>query len=145
MGALSLIHIQEVDNSWTSVYDEIKEKLGINSVRFGYIPTGMEYEYVTINEDDRNALICFEINGKNLFVEEYADINSTAISTNRDGKIIDEVKVNFLDQMISIWEIGEKEEEKGYVAYIINENIGYILQGRLEKKEFINIIENIYI
>ena len=68
-------------------YEEIEEKIGIQALRLGYKPEGMELEKVYIDENTGEALMEFYYEDSILKIYENRQNENATFSTQYDGKV----------------------------------------------------------
>lgn len=126
-------------------YQEIQEKLGIPVPDFQYEPEGQRgFEYniwhenaaATIDYQFGDTIINFCMVNK-----ERTEVSGMTI----EGKIIKEVDVLRGALTIPVQKIKDfGDEEPSYVAQWEHKDGYYQLSGKIEEKEFLEIVENIY-
>lgn len=123
---------------------EIKEKLGIGTIGFKYVPEGMEYESYRLDETVGNATMMYQYQDTILYIRMENRINESSQGGMRDGKILEHMKVKSDAGEIEVSEI-QGENEKNYLAEWEYNNHYYAIYGIMSKKEFLKMIEKIFI
>lgn len=137
----------ERDVEEEEIYQEIEERIGIFSLRFGYKPQGMELYKVEILEDVGEAKVQYLYKEQilNIYISRDFSESDITIKADGDGKVIDNVEIFNLKKYIDVQEMTYKNGEKGYLAKIIEDNISYFVESTITKEEFIKIISEVYI
>lgn len=139
-----LNRVTEVDDA----IKDIKEKLGIDAPKFGYLPKGIEYESCEINEEIGFAKIMYNTNNNSLLyiymTKEEVDIESTL---SVDGKVVDEYSgyIQILEKDAVIEKIRQAENDYIYKAEFVERDTFYILFGEIEKDTFEKILNKLYL
>ena len=68
-------------------------------------------------------------------------ISNSKYTQKFDGEIIDEISLRFSNQTAQIWKVNDTEEN--YVTQLEGKDDYYILQGVMNEKELIKIIQGI--
>lgn len=126
-------------------YEEIEEKIGINAIRLQYIPPSLVYSKTTISGD--TATMLFE-NGDNAFnvIQKTKDSeNSATIVSDRTLQEKENVYSKWLNKDIEVQKFITKDGEYEFSAEVLIGNSYYYLAGIMEKEEFKEIVQNLYI
>lgn len=132
-----------VDVTEDEAYDEIEERLGIQALRLGYKPEGMELEKVFIDKDMGEALMEFYYGDKILTVYENKQYDNAGFSTIPDGEKIDTISAFFYENDIDVWKIDKGDGNVYYRAELTYGNAYYYISGALKLDEFENILSEI--
>lgn len=127
-------------------YSEIEKRLGIKVIKLGHIPLGMKYKQGVL--DDENAVIELVYNDVSIYLreekytEEDDDLLQLKIS---DRKIKGETVYNeWLDKVIVIEENSLDMGIMEYSMYVNGDSSYYSLSGRMDKNEFIQMVQGLY-
>ncbi|MCI8852447.1 MAG: DUF4367 domain-containing protein [Lachnospiraceae bacterium] len=136
----------ERDVEEEEIYQEIEERIGIFSLRFGYKPQGMELYKVEILEDVGEAKIQYLYKEQILNIYISRDFSESEITIKADGSenTIENVEIFNLRKFVNIQETEHKNGEEAYFTKIIEDNISYFVEGTVNKEEFLKIISEIY-
>ena len=137
----------DIDQAERMAIDDIKNKLNTELVpELMYRPTDFEFKDYKVNADAGYAWL--EYNYKNTIISVYMNsYNDARKSSNHllDGKLLE--VINKKDEAIEreIIKVKDKNDEKeNYAAYWTKDNIFYQISGKMNKKEFIKLIDNVY-
>lgn len=132
------------DSELDAAYSDIKEKTGIDAVKFLYTPEEMEYSDYLIDQTSGETSIFYKYKGSIITVYMYK--NNTDISNVRqfDGKIINQVKTNANGINVFVIEMEDKRSDNAFAAQFEFNNVNYSIWGRIEEKIFVNMIKDIY-
>lgn len=136
-------YISSGEGKLEQAYSEIKETLGIPVLRLNYIPAGMIFSGLTI--ENGHAILDFAYKDNCIYMLEvfYSKDNSDTRFSDCKGSVI--VFNEWLNKNISI---RETEDENGRIEYFSSfqiDNSCYCLQGVIEKEEFEQIIKTLSI
>ncbi len=123
---------------------DIEQQLNINIPRFMYRPDGLKFVDYTVNIQLGYALVEYEHQGNilSVYVSEY-DENNKSSDAKLEGKTIKTIELNDDKIIIEIRQIqGKTDKIPSYAAIWKDETSMYQISGRMEKKEFIKVIEN---
>ncbi len=84
-----------MDVTEEEAYHEIEESLGIQALRLGYKPEGMELETIHIGEDMGEALMEFYYGDKILTIYENKQYDLSGTNVQIDGEKVDAVSSFF--------------------------------------------------
>ena len=132
-----------VDVTEDEAYDEIEERLGIQALRLGYKPEGMELGKVFIDEDMGESMMEFYYGDKILTVYENKQYDNAGFSTIPDGEKIDTISAFFYENDIDVWKIDKGDGNVYYRAELTYGNAYYYISGSLKLDEFENILSEI--
>ena len=116
-------------------YGEIKKKLGIDAIRLDQIPPELVYKDTVISGDTATMLFKYGNSNFNIIQQIRSVGNSSGITSDRNNQSSDVVYNRWLNQNIEI----------EYSAEIILDNSYYYISCVMNKEDFIDIVENLYI
>ena len=127
------------------VYQEIKEKLGIEPVRIRYKPEMMELKKYNIDKTLKIARLSFEYKDVHMRYTIYASEEDSSW-TEKDGDLkIKEDLIEVSGVKIYITELQKpKQTEIRRSAQFEYQGVHYELKGVLDEAEFNKILENLY-
>ena len=125
-------------------YQEIEERIGIQALRLGYKPQGMELIQTRISEDMREAQMEFSFGDQILTIYENKQGENASFNIKPDGIMEDKVENFFLEQHMEIIRIEGGEGRRFYVSQISYGNASYYLSGDLKEEDFKTIISEIF-
>lgn len=136
----------EVERDEQGAIDDIKNQMGFDKIpKFMYRPKNFKYKDYLIHSNTGVALIEYWY-GNSVITVYISDYSRTTKTTDYvlDGKIIDSIKVADESFKIEILKIKDKQDkEENYTAYWKTNTAFYQISGKMEEKEFINLIKNI--
>ena len=129
------------------IYQEIEERLGMQALRLGYKPSGMELYKVEILEKAGEAKVHYLYNEQTLTIYMSRDFSNADINIklDGDGKSLDTAEIFDLNMDVDIVEVTGKKEEILYFTQFDLNNSSFLLKGTIEKETFFEIIKGIYI
>lgn len=129
-----------------AIYQEIEERLGIRALRLGYKPAGMELYGVEIYEEFGEARMLYIYHGQMLIFYMCCDFSKSEVSIKSDdeGKSIEKIEIYDLNKEVDVYGVANSDIEDTYFIEIEINNTYFFVEATIEKKDFINIIENIY-
>ena len=133
-----------VDVTEDEAYDEIEERLGIQALRLGYKPEGMELEKIHIGEDMGEALMEFYYGDKILTVYGNKQYDHAGTNVQIDGEKVDTVNGFFYNEDVEIWKVDKGDGDIFYRSELTYGNAYYYISGAIELEEFKNILSEIY-
>ena len=125
-------------------YEEIEEKIGIQALRLGYKPEGMELKTVHIGEDMGEALMEFHLGDNILNIYENKQTDEATFNTQFDGKVIDSVETYYCENKLDILEIDKNESGVLLAIYLEQNNAYYYVTSDIDAEEFKKIISEIF-
>lgn len=135
---------KELEDEQTAI-DNIEEGLNVDIPLLLYRPKNFKFKSYNINAESGYALMEY-YSGKeivSLYINDYSD-NRKSGAYILDGKEIATVKMKNEDINITIKKILDKNDIKeNYAAYWEKNSVFYQISGKMEKKEFINLVKNI--
>lgn len=148
------IHISKTDDSYEYQTAEekdielIKEKLGIKAPQLVYMPEEMNYIDCNVKQKLRYARMNYCLKDDKRFVVHMTKKDSSAVEAiSIDGILLEEdtVKIESIILDVIVQKLDSSEEGEIYKADFIYEDTYYLLVGKLDKSEFIKILEKIIV
>lgn len=121
--------------------ETIRNELGIQPIELGYRPEGMEFSNYIMEQDDKKAILFYEYEGTLFTISMQNKDSNSKYAQEFDGEVVDEISLRFSNETAKIWKISDTEEN--YAAQLEGKNDYYILQGSMDEKELIKIIQSI--
>ncbi|MCI8416769.1 MAG: DUF4367 domain-containing protein [Lachnospiraceae bacterium] len=130
-----------------AIYQEIEERLGIRALRLGYKPAGMELYWVEILEETGEARVQYAYKGQILMIYICRDFFKSEINIKSNDKreSIDTTEIFALSKEVDVFGIANGVIEDTYFVELEVNSTYFFIEGTLENKEFLTIIENIYL
>lgn len=127
------------------VYREINEKFGVAIPRLQYKPENMALEKYILDEDQRKAYLFYSYNGEIIRYTMYTNDTDSSFSQKDLDSLINEyeLKNNNLSIHVEEYTINNSSNRR-YIAEFEYQGVQYQLMGRMEKKEFDNILKNLF-
>ena len=126
-------------------YGEIKKKLGIDAIRLEQIPPELVYKDTVISGDTATMLFKYGNSNFNIIQQIRSVGNSSGITSDRNNQSSDVVYNRWLNQNIEIQTATIEDKKIEYSAEIILDNSYYYISCVMNKEDFIDIVENLYI
>lgn len=136
---ITLVNVTEEE-----AYAEIEERIGIQALRLGYKPQGMELIQTRISEDMREAQMHWELEGNILTVYENKQAENASFNIQDDGKVVDKVENFYSEGNVSIIQMDRGDGENFYIAQIERGNAYYYISGDMDIQEYKTIISEIF-
>lgn len=127
------------------VCQEIEDKLGVLPIRFGYQPQGMILQEYWINEDAMEAIVKYTCGEEKLHIYMSKDYDDSSINFKVDGESKDVVNMSAMRMEIPVYQYEDSEKNQYYQVSFEYLNTYYSLSGLMDKEEFKQILENIWI
>ncbi len=126
-----------------AAYALIHEKLGIPVLAFDYMPEGMKFNDVLVEENC--VTIEMKYNGRlvRLMEAEFSNANTVSVLTS-DREVREDVYNEWINKTIVIEENTLEDGLTEYSANIDVDNVYYFLSGMMEREEFIKMTKNLY-
>lgn len=124
-------------------YEEIEEQLGIQALRLGYKPQGMELKEVFIGKDTSEASMEFVLDEQFFRIYENKQSDSAAFNTNVDGQIIETVENFYYDLQMNIVRLDEENRIIMYAVQLEYRNAYYYITSNFDLDEIKEIIYGI--
>lgn len=145
------IDVEKMESQETEDVDEIQafkeigNKLGISTVKLGYIPRGMVLEKYELDEEQKKAVLLYRYNKKLIKYTMYMNNADSSFGQIEPDKISDQYEIQ-TDQGIIV-EVKEYwiEDNKDYryIAEFEYMDAQYELKGEVDREEFDKILKNI--
>lgn len=124
-------------------YDQISQRLEIPVMMLNYIPEGMEF--FAMETDDTHITLKFLYNEKSIFLSEDKSMETRTLAmTESDRSFCLEVYNKWIDKSIQIEENKLENGDIEYSANIHGKDAFYYFSGVMERREFVQIVENLY-
>ena len=140
---LNNVDMKIVQDNLKSAYIEIYNKTGINVLKLGYIPQGMEYIKTAISQN--RATMYFEYNGNRFYVIQQIRSKDNMVNSVSDRTPSEEVYNSWLKRNISIEKAVTEDNETEISAIIVDDDSYYQLFGIIDEGEFKKIINEVYL
>lgn len=121
-------------------YQEIEERIGIQALRLGYKPQGMELVKTYIDEEMREAQMEFSLGEQILTIYENKQENNASFNILNDGEIIDEIENFYNKEKMVIIQTDKGNSQELYTVQIERGNAYYYVSGDIDINEFKIII-----
>lgn len=125
-------------------YQQVKDELGFDPVRLGYLPEGMVFEESVLDETSQDAYLYYRIEDKTVsyFIKKH--YTEGKLSSDIEDEMISQFYIQTNEINIKISEYGIKgRTEKKYMAEFVYNDTWYCVAGQIEKKEMEKIIKNL--
>ena len=150
-GDESTTKVNNNDSAVASSYDEeevcqeIEDQLGVLPVRFGYRPKDMILQEYWIKEDAKETVLKYASGNKKLHIYISKDYDNSSINFKVDGDPNEIVKMSAMRMEIPVYQYEDTDKNQYYQVSFEYLNTYYSLSGLMNKEEFEQILENIYI
>lgn len=136
-------YISSGEGKLEQAYSRIQEELGMPVIRLNYLPTGMMFSELTV--ENGHARLDFNYKNNRIYMLEvfYSKNNSDTRFSDCESNIT--IFNEWLNKSIPIGENENDEGETEYFSFFGVGNSCYYLQGIMEKEEFKRILENLSI
>lgn len=128
-------------------YKQIEEKFGFIPIKLLYLPEGMEFEEVEIDENLMSARIFYSDSGERL-ISYYISTNyrNSSTSTDVEDKLTREYENKIGEVLANIQEylIEENGTKRWRVLFVYNDAQYIITMTGVDEDEFNEIVENLY-
>lgn len=125
-------------------YQQIKDELGFDPVRLGYLPEGMVFEESDIDKESQEIFLRYSGVEKevSIFIQKQYNLGKAGIDI--EDKLIDQdiVKVNDIEVQISEYLIKDLNIKK-YSAEFQYQETWYCIVSKVNKEEIEKIIKNL--
>ncbi len=127
------------------VYKEIGEKLGISTIKLGYIPANTYLKLYELDQEQRKAVLLYDYNGQTIRYMMYMNDDDSSLGQIETDKLIDEYQLEVVENIkINIKEYKvDNSNLSRYVADFEYMDAQYQIMGILDKEEFEKIIKNL--
>ena len=142
------INVKDMDKQETedgeeiTAYREIRAELGFVPVRLGYKPEDMEYDSISIDPDQRRALIFYQYDDQIIRYAAYENDSDSSLGQKEEDILTDTIEVEVLGETLIVEEYGKKNAKR-YLVNFEYKGVHYQIKGVMEKKEFIKLIKNL--
>ena len=143
-----------VDNDEKNVYggydeeeicQEIEDKLGVLPIRLGYRPKDMALQEYWIKEDAKEAILKYTSGEKKLHIYISKDYDNSSINFKVDGESNEIIKMSAMRMEVPVYQYEDSDENTYYQVSFEYLNTYYSLSGLMNKEEFKQILENIWV
>lgn len=131
------------ENTLDDAYSEIWEKTGINVLKLGYIPAGMRY--IKTDFLKRRVIMYFEYENTKLKIVQQSNSVEMSVNIISDRTKGTEVYNDWLGMNIFVEEAKTETGEIEYSTCIMAKGAYYQVSGVVNKKEFCEIVKNVYL
>ncbi|TCS79453.1 DUF4367 domain-containing protein [Muricomes intestini] len=132
------------DEKEVSAYAEIRKKLGVVTVRFGYMPKGMKFQNINIDEEQKSARLFYRYNGQIIRYTIYLNDADSSFGQKKEDKLEGKFTVETDIETLTVEEYEMKEsEESRFVTNFSYKGVNYQLKGVMDRKDFVKILKNI--
>ena len=128
-----------------TVCQEIEDELGVLPIRLGYKPIEMYLDSFYVNKDAGEAFINYKYIENNLHMYISKDISTSSLNYKMDGIETEKVNVVSLGKEIVLIQYLDSNNNTYFQTSFEYLNTYYSLNGMMDKNEFIQILENIWI
>ena len=125
-------------------YQEIEERIGIQALRLGYKPQGMELVKTYIDEEMREAQMEFVLGEQVLTIYENKQGENASFNVLNDGEIIDKVENFYDEESISIVRMDRGDGIDFYTVQLEKGESYYYISGDMNIEEYKTIISEIF-
>lgn len=148
---LEYIDVENMESQTTEdldemgVYKKINEIFGVSIVRLGYKPKGMILERYILDREQKRVFLFYTYNDEMVRYTLYMNGADSSLGQKDLDKLEDEYEVESSNQIIHIEEYNVEESELNrFIAEFSYKDIHYQIMGIMEKKEFEEIIKNLF-
>lgn len=149
---LNVVNVENMDSQQTDdldevqVFKQIRNKIGISPVRFGYVPEFMKLKQFEIDKNQKKATLLYDYEGKTIKYTMYMNDEDSSFGQIEPDNLTDEYTI-VTDDNISIsvkeYDVPNKDLNR-YVAEFEYYDAQYEIKGLMEKDEFDKIIKNLF-
>lgn len=136
-------YISSGEGKLEQAYSRIQEELGMPVVRLNYMPTGMKFSGLTI--ENGHARLELEYKDKYVYVLQVHYLKDNSDSDVTDSVVYTTVYNEWLNKEIPVCKVEMEEGKFEYYAYLDIESAHYYFQGAMSEMEFFNVIKNLSI
>ena len=150
-GDESTTKVNNSEDAVASSYDEeevcqeIEDKLGICPIGLGYKPKEMELQEYQLNEDTKEVVLRYVCEEKQMHIYISKDYAESSINFKVDGTASEVIKMLALRMDVPVYQYEDSENNTYYHVSFEYLNTYYSISGLMDKEEFKQILENIYI
>lgn len=147
----NIINVENMDaektDDWDEVqiFNEIRKELGISTVRFVYMPSGMIFKEFEIDKEQNRAVLLYKYNNQIIRYSMYMNDSDSSHSQTDIDKLVSGYKIKTAgDITINVKEYDVVNySENRFVAEFEYMDAQYQLMGIMVKDEFDQIIKNL--
>lgn len=149
---VSVINVENMETQQTEdidelqLFKEIREKLGILPVRFGYMPNDMFIKDYELAFDQNKAVLLYDYYGQTIKYTMYMNDTDSSFAQTELDKLINEYQIE-TDANVNInvkeYQI-DGSNNKRYVAEFEYMDAQYEIKGIIEEEELNKILKNLY-
>lgn len=132
--------VKSSEDEWKAFAD-IEEQLGIPAPQMQYRPSGMEFKSYEVNADKKSGAIFYQYEEKLVITYLYARMKEVTIQQTYNARLIDEIEMEGMEIPVNLYEL-EQDGENYYAGEILYKNGYYVILGKMDKSEFIKMLEN---
>ena len=149
--SLSVVNVEQMESQETKdldevqVFNEIRRRLGISPVRFGYVPRGMSLKRYEIDDAQENAMLFYTYNDMIIRYSMYMNNKDSSQGQIEPDELIQAYQIDTADGIpVIMKEYAVKDsEDSRYIAEFEYMDAQYELKGEMDRKEFDKILENL--
>lgn len=147
----SVTNVEDMESQRTAdldevgVYREINEKFGVTPVRLKYKPPGTVLNRCIMDETQNRIVLFYEYESEIIRYTMYMNDTDSSFTQKDLDSLIDEYELKNNNVSIHVEEYTiNNSSNRRYIAEFEYQGIQYQLMGRMEKKEFDNILKNLF-
>ena len=147
----SVTNVEDMESQRTAdldevgVYREINEKFGVTPVRLKYKPPGTVLNRCIMDETQNRIVLFYEYESEIIRYTMYMNDTDSSFKKKDLDSLIDEYELKNNNVSIHVEEYTiNNSSNRRYIAEFEYQGIQYQLMGRMEKKEFDNILKNLF-
>lgn len=125
-------------------YAEIEERIGIQALRLGYKPQGMELVRTFVDEEMREAQMEFSYGEQILTIYENKQGENASFNVRNDGENVGEIEVFHFGKGIAIVQTDKGNGSKFYTSQIEQGDSYYYICGDMDIEQFKEILSEIF-
>lgn len=123
-------------------YEEVSENLNITVLKLGYIPYDLRLENLVVSQDQ--AIFQFDYKGDKIYFIQGERNDSASSATKSDRQQDTEIVENeWMNQEVVIKENQLDNGEVEYEAKFSYQGAYYLINGKMDKNEFVEMVKNI--
>ena len=123
-------------------YEEVSENLNITVLKLGYIPYDFRLENLVVSQD--RAIFQFDYKGDKIYFIQGERNDSASSATKSDRQQDTEIVENeWMNQEVVIKENQLDNGEVEYEAKFSYQGAYYLINGKMDKNEFVEMVKNI--
>lgn len=128
-----------------ALYDQIKDKLGVEAIRLTGLPEGAEFVKGEIFLQDQSAMIIYAVDGKTLAYEMACNYSDGSLGYDVEDELLKEYTIKVEETEIFVKQYKIKESgETIYTAQFEVNKVVYLLSGDLSEEKFELILKNLH-